>query len=141
LVDSRHESGNHQREHEIYELGLKLFDDDLNKGDIYRGQLICALSKGDIVESKRIHENYVAVKKRLGGSEETIQHHLADIHWRANLTDSAASMYRKLVEQYPQQNNYKFQLGKLLIEEDLDEGFKLPRSEKIRQVVQAMASQ
>ncbi len=185
-----HESGNHQREHEIHELGLKLFDDDLNKRDLYWGQLICALSRGDSIESKRIHENYVAVKKRLGDSEETIQHHLAVIHRRANLTDSAVSMYRKLVEQYPQQNNYKYQLGKLLIEEDLDvnegmelidlvlarnpdnkfyveakgwgyfklgryeealahlkraedldEGFRLPRSEKIRQVEQALASQ
>jgi tetratricopeptide (TPR) repeat protein len=115
-----HETGNHQKEHEIYELGLKLFSDDLNKRDIYWGLLICALSEGDSIESKKYQENYVAAKLRLGESEENIQRQLAGIHARANLTDSAIAQYRKLIEQYPHENFYKSRLAKLLIEEDLD---------------------
>ena len=185
-----HETGNHQKEHEIHELGLKLFSDDFNKRDIYWGLLICALSEGDSIESKRYQENYVAAKMRLGESEENIQQILADIHVKANLTDSAIAQYRKLIEQYPHKNYYKNRLAKLLIEEDLDvnegleminkaldkepdngyfnetkgwgyfkqgryeealallrradeldEGFSLIRTEKIRQVEQALASQ
>jgi len=132
----------------------------------------------------------VAAKKRLGESEENIQFQLANIDRIANLTERAEAQYRKLIEQYPQRDNYKYVLGKLLIEEDLDvnegvelidmvlarrpdnsyvndargwgyfkqgryeealaqfrraedldEGFRLPRSEMIRQVEQAMASQ
>lgn len=122
-----HETGNHQKEHEMYELGLKLFSDDLNKRDIYWGLLICSLSQGDSIESIRYQEKYVATKRRLGDSEETIKFHLAIIYKNAKLTDRAVAQYRMLIEQYPHKINYKRRLAELLIEENLDvnEGMEL----------------
>jgi tetratricopeptide (TPR) repeat protein/TolB-like protein len=185
-----HQSGNHQKENEIYKLSLELFPNDLNNREMYWGLSVCALSRGDSLAAKSYLDNFVAAKKRLGESEENIQFHLANIDRIANLTERAEAQFRKLIEQYPQSNNYKYVLGKLLIEEDLDvnegvelidmvlarfpddvivnevkgwgyfklgryeealtqlkraedldKGFRLPRSEKIRQVEQALASQ
>ena len=39
-----HETGNHKREQEVYEIGLNLMPDNVN---IIKRQVICALSQGD----------------------------------------------------------------------------------------------
>jgi len=58
-----HELENHERENEIYEMGLRVIPDD--RGIIYQ-QAICALSQGDTAEASRLIEHLRSLVEELG---------------------------------------------------------------------------
>jgi TolB-like protein len=91
-----HETGNHEREKEIYELGLKAIPNRSNY--FYYRKLVCALSHGDTSAVNEVLPKYFAKHKELGTPEVTLERFLGNMYEEANLLDQAEIHYRRVHE-------------------------------------------
>jgi tetratricopeptide (TPR) repeat protein len=116
-----HELGNHDREKEIYELGLGALPDQ--PGIIYR-QAICTLSQGDTAEAN----DYIAKGRSIGEirnwGEYRINSWIGRIYQEAKQFSKAVDIFRDLIVKAPQDPWSKWQLGFILIDNEInvDEG-------------------
>ena len=129
LGDAYHQIGDHQKEGEIYEMGLSQVPDHIF---IKRNQAMCALSR----QSNTAYDN---LKKEIEKSakdvpEPFILSQLAWIYEKAGILDSAEVYYRQAVEKQPGNPEKKTELALFLIDHDRnpEEGMKL--SEKVLEI-------
>jgi TolB-like protein len=117
-----HKTGEHEKENEIYEIGLSIFPD--SRAILYR-QAICALSIGDTSKANLYISRGRSIIKGLGNSEATIELWVGHIYEQANIKDQAEVHIRKAYELDPQ--NQIYDLAGFLIYRDIniDEGMKL----------------
>ncbi|MBN2861978.1 MAG: hypothetical protein JXN62_02375 [Bacteroidales bacterium] len=125
FLESLHNSGNHEREKEIAEIGLSAIPNNSNW--IYFRQAICALSRGDTLEADEVFQKYYAKHKELGTSEWVLELWTGQIYEEANLTDQAEIHYRKSFELFPESYARYINLAWFLILNDIniDEGMGL----------------
>jgi tetratricopeptide (TPR) repeat protein len=119
-----HKLGNHNREKEIYELGLSILPD---RPEIIFRQAICALSQGDMTEAERLITKYLSLRKEEGMSESDIMNTLGSIYQEANVPDKAEVYFRNAYDLEPQNSLRIYQLAYHLINYDInvDEGMEL----------------
>ncbi|MFO7853591.1 MAG: tetratricopeptide repeat protein [Bacteroidota bacterium] len=117
LGRSYHKVGNHEREKEIYEIGLEI---DSEAHDIISLQAICALSLGDTTEASGYLTRYCNLMKEKGRADHEILNRLGNIYWNADISEKAEHYYREALELEPDNNIYKSNLARLLIEEDIN---------------------
>jgi tetratricopeptide (TPR) repeat protein len=121
---SLHQIGYHEKEHEIYEEGLRIMPD---QPDIIFCQAVCALSQSDSIKANDYILNYRTIKEQSGESTYDILHSLGKMYDDAGISDQAEKYYRqslKLKSDFPSTLR---SLAYLLInnEIDVDEGMKL----------------
>ena len=112
-----HKVGNHESEKEIYEIGLEI---DPEAHDIISLQAICALSLGDTTEASGYLTRYCNLMKEKGRADHEILNRLGNIYWNADISEKAEHYYREALELEPDNNIYKSNLARLLIEEDIN---------------------
>jgi tetratricopeptide (TPR) repeat protein len=119
-----HQLGNHDKEAEIYEKGLKYFPDD---GWLIFVQAVCATSKGDTANSRVLINKLFRLGKDQGASESTLEYWLANLYEEANSLDKAEEHYRNALKLNPGGTNSMNNLGGFLIKYDrgIDEGMNL----------------
>lgn len=125
LGEVYHETGNHKREQEVYEIGLDLIPNDVN---IIKRQVICALALGDTEKAENLLEKFVSNRKQTSTiSESGLYSDIGDIYEQAGMTGKAEEYYRKSLELEPENAWYMKDLAWLLINHDIsiDEGLKL----------------
>jgi tetratricopeptide (TPR) repeat protein len=119
-----HELGNHNREKEIYEMGLSVLPD--HSGIIYN-QAVCALSQGNITYADDCIEKYRLIREAEGSEDYWINYSIGSIYQQAEQFDKAISIYKSLVAEDPQEPWSKGSLGFILIDKEIDieEGMEL----------------
>jgi tetratricopeptide (TPR) repeat protein len=115
-----HLAGKHDKENEIFDLGLAYFPNNINKRDIYWHQAICALSRNDTIVSNDYIEKYKSVKKELGATSDNILRQLGNIHSKAYLYNEALAYYSKALSLKPEAGLYKRDIARMLIAGDID---------------------
>ena len=78
-----HKTGNHEREREISEIGLKVLPDKSN-WFFYR-MAICALSQGNIEEVNQVLAKYMAKHKELDTTENSLEIFLGQMYEEAGI--------------------------------------------------------
>jgi tetratricopeptide (TPR) repeat protein len=114
---AHHELGNHNREKKIYELGLSVLPD--NRRIIFL-QAVCALSQGDIKEANDYIEKYRLIREAEGLEDYRINYWIGTIYQQAEQYDKAIDIYRDLIAENPQRSGSKWQLGYILIDNEID---------------------
>jgi len=109
---AHHHLGNHIKEAEIYEKGLKLFPDN---GHLVFGQAVCATAKGDTAQSKVLIDKLINISKEQGASERVIEYFLANLYEEAKSLDKAEDHYRAALKLNPDGVNAMNNLGAFLI--------------------------
>jgi len=98
-----HKVGKHEKEKEIFEIGLRLFP---RSSLIIRDQAVCALSRGDTTEANECLYKVKSVhKNEYGFSELDTEMKLGYIYEEANIIDKAEEHYRNAFELAPQDIN------------------------------------
>ena len=115
-----HKHGKYEKEKEILELGLSLASDNYWKRDMYYFLASNALSRADTLESKEYLEKYIFIKKEMGQSQDNIYANLGVLYFNADLFAEAADYGQKAIKLNPENIGYKFQLGKTLIEGNIN---------------------
>jgi tetratricopeptide (TPR) repeat protein len=113
-----HKTGNHEREKEISNMGLKLLPDKSNWFYYYMAQ--CALSQGNASDANEYLIKYLAKHKELGTPESIIELYLGNMHEEANVMDQAEIHYRKACEIDPQNTNLLMTLASFLINTEIN---------------------
>ena len=142
---SLHNIGMHEREKEIYELALNIFNDDRSKREIYYNWAICALSQNDTLAGNKYLEEYLNAKKRLGHTQDNIEYYLGRVYYWAGMMKEAEVHIRKACELGPPNNDYWIGLADFLIDSEIDveEGIEIaerflelyPNSGNIRRII------
>ena len=91
-----HKLGNHDREKEIYELGLRALPDHPN---IIYQQAVCALSQGDTIEANEHLDKYRSVREGEGWEEYRILDEFGQIFRDAGHFDKA-EQYKDAIRCY-----------------------------------------
>ncbi|MDX2444147.1 MAG: tetratricopeptide repeat protein [Bacteroidales bacterium] len=119
-----HELGNHDRENEIYEMGLSVLPDHPNL--IFR-QAICALSTGDMTEANDYIAKYRSIRETNGWDDDQIKNSVGIIYQMAKQYDKAIVIFRELIAKNLYNPEMKWRLGSIFInnEENVDEGMDL----------------
>ncbi len=119
-----HEYGNHNRENEIYKLGLSVMPD--HPRIIYH-QAICALSQGDTTEANEYVAKYKSIRKTNGWNDDQINNSIGIIYQMAEQYDKATVIFRELIAKNPPNPEMKWRLGSILInnKKSVDEGMDL----------------
>jgi len=112
-----HECGKHERENEIYEIGLSLFPNDV---DIISRQAICALSRGDSVVANNYIKKIVTLLNESNKSEVEITRHLGSIYESAKFFDKAEKKYKRALEIDPNNLWISYFLIQMLIVNDIN---------------------
>ena len=86
-----HQLGNHDKEAEIYEKGIKYFPDN---PWYYFDQAVCATAKGDTANSRVIIDRLIRLSKEQGASERAIEYWIGNLYETANSLDEAEDHYR-----------------------------------------------
>ena len=125
FLQALHETGNHEREKEIAEIGLNVIPAYSN-WILYR-MAICALSQGKMKEANEILVRYKAKHRELGTTEPQLEVYLGNMYEEANLMDEAEMHFRKSYELDPQSPSKMMFLARFLIFNDIniDEGMEL----------------
>jgi len=92
LGDALHEVGDHKRENEIWELGLKAMPDH---GYLIRQQSACALSRGDQEKAAEYLQRYRSVREAEGWAEGNILHSIGYIYEHAGRIEEAEKYMRQ----------------------------------------------
>jgi len=143
---SLHNTGNHEREKEVYELALNIFNDDISKREVYYRLALCALSQNDTIAGNKYLEEYLNAKKRLKQSQDNIEYNLGMLYYRAGMMKEAEGHLREACKLVPPDHNYYIGLANFLIdsETDIKEGMAIaermlemyyPNSGNIRRVI------
>jgi tetratricopeptide (TPR) repeat protein len=112
-----HERGNHLREQEILEMGLKVHP---LHPSILRQQAVCAYSRNDTVKARAYAGTFRKIKRGEGTGAPWIRFSMGGVYSQAGWHDSAIVVYRQLLEQYPQQPSFIDALGRELILSGID---------------------
>jgi tetratricopeptide (TPR) repeat protein len=112
-----HELGDHKREREIYEMGLSVLPD--HYGIIFR-QAVCALSQGDKKEAADYIEKCRLISEAEGWEDYRIKYDIGRIYQQAEQYDKAIDIFRDLIAEDPQKPWSKWNLGFILINNDID---------------------
>jgi TolB-like protein/Tfp pilus assembly protein PilF len=113
-----HKTGNHEREKEISNMGLKLLPDNSNW--FYYRMALCALSQGNTSEANEYLIKYLAKHKELGTPESLLELFLGQMHEEANIMDQAEIHYRKACEIDPQNTTLLMMLAYFLINSEIN---------------------
>ena len=125
LGRSYHETGQHEKEKEIYELGLHIIPNDPG---LIAGQAICALSQGDSIVANKYIEHYVSLRSEQNGwLDIRIYSALGSIYSSAEIYDKAKEYYGRALDLDPDNPTILNNLAWLLIDKDIDieEGLRL----------------
>jgi len=113
-----HKVGNHEREKQIADIGLKIFP---NSNWILYRMAVCALSKGNTTEANQILLKYKAKHQDLGTTEPQLEVLLGQMYMEANIMDQAEMHYRKAYELSGSQKiRFKYILANFLITNDIN---------------------
>jgi len=120
-----HELGQHTKEQEVYEHGLRALPDD--PMIIYR-QAVCALSQGDSAEANKLIQKYksIAEGKGLGSGINTLVKE-GEIYEEGGYLDQSEEIFRHAFELAPQDIEVMHALALFLIRNEInvDEGIEL----------------
>jgi len=120
-----HKMGNHEKEKEIYDIGLSFFPNSI---EISYRQIICALSLGDTIDANKYIAKGITIRKEAGYSESYLARVFGNIYEEANILDKAEAYYRKAYELKPQNTVDRiYGLSRFLIKFNInvDEGMEL----------------
>ena len=126
-----HDAGKHDKEKEIFDLGLRLFPNNLNKREVYWNLSLCALSRADTMEANEYLEKYLTAKRKLGETRDNIEYWLGQVYSQAGMMIKAEEHLRNACELNPQKVNYIFSLARVLIEGDINVNEGLVLIEKV----------
>ena len=120
-----HKLGNHDREREICNIGLRILPENSNW--MFYRMAICALSRGDKSEADEVLTKYRLKHKDLKTPEDLLELFLGQMYEEANILDQAEIHFRKAYKLNPQRIGLDFELAKFLIYNDIstDEGMEL----------------
>jgi tetratricopeptide (TPR) repeat protein len=119
-----HKKGNHDKEEEIYQMGLSLFP---NSPDFLFRKAVCALSLGKTAEANEFIEKFRIRHKELGNSASDIEGYVGWIYFEADMTDRAEVQFKRAYELNSKNPWWIFCLAYVLINYDInvDEGMEL----------------
>jgi tetratricopeptide (TPR) repeat protein len=119
-----HYTGNHIKEAEIFETGLKVFPDNLW---ILFGQTRCAISESDTTKASDLIRKLIEAAKKVEATESQIESGLGLLYKEANSLDKAEEHYRRAIQIDPSDPLLMNDLASFLIRYDrnVDEGMKL----------------
>jgi tetratricopeptide (TPR) repeat protein len=120
-----HKVGNHEKEKEIYDIGLSLIPNSI---EISYRQIICALSQGDTINANEYIAKGKTIRKESGYSESLLECVFGQIYEEANILEKAEVHYRKAYELKPQNTVDRILwLARFLIDKDInmDEGMEI----------------
>jgi tetratricopeptide (TPR) repeat protein len=120
-----HKLGNHDREREICNIGLRILPENSNY--MFYRMAVCALSRGDKSEADEVLAKYRLKNKDLKTPEDWLELFLGQMYEEANIMDQAEMHFRKAHELNPQNLYWSYQLARFLIYNDkgTDEGMEL----------------
>ncbi|MGW8314411.1 MAG: hypothetical protein ACWGNV_02335 [Bacteroidales bacterium] len=125
MGDAYHQLGNHQRENEIYNLGITVIPQDYW---ILEYQAICAFSRGENEKAEEIVTRYQDLRKNVTYcTGAMIFSGLGFIYTKAGMLDEAEEYYRETTVMEPENPNWKNNLSYFLVDNDIDvdEGLEL----------------
>jgi tetratricopeptide (TPR) repeat protein len=124
FLHALHMVGNHEREKEISDIGLRVFP---NSNWILYRMAVCALSHGKTAEEDEILVKYRAKHKELGTPEIELELYLGIMYEEANIMDQAEIHFRKAYKLNSQSNVWIGELARFLIYNDINvnEGMEL----------------
>jgi TolB-like protein/Tfp pilus assembly protein PilF len=124
MGESLHKLGDHERENEVYKIGLKALP---NTTMIIERQAACALSQGEMVEAEKYIDEYKTIGTIYSWSESLILARVGSTYSIAGLIDEAENYYRQALELDPGNLERMHDLAWHLIDHDIDidEGVKL----------------
>jgi len=112
-----HELGNHEKEKEIFEIGLQFFPTSYN---IIFNQVICARTLGDTTEANECFEKIKSIYKGQGVSDAVTELDLGTTYRLAGIIYKAEVHYRNAYEMEPQDIWIIYRLADFLIENDIN---------------------
>lgn len=123
-ADAMHETGNHKKETELYETGLKLFPDNV---DCLWGEARCAIATGDTAKSRVLTDRLLKIGKKLNVSAITMEYFLGLLYNQAKSPDKAEEHLRRSLSLDPGRADSKYNLAVFLINSgrDVNEGMDL----------------
>ena len=121
-----HELGNHDRENEIYEMGLSVLPD--HPSIIFR-QSICALSQDETRKADEYIAKYMSIMEASGHGEDWINYSIGMIYQEAKQYNKAIYIFEDLIVKNRNNPRMKWQLATILIvnEINIDVGMELIR--------------
>ena len=124
LGSAYHETGQHEKEQEIYELGLSI---NPNDSYIIFKQAVCAISRGDTIKGNEYIEKYKRMRESNGLEQKWTEFYIGIIFEEAEHYNKAITIYRNLIIQYPEIMWFKAQLASILVNQkiNIDEGIEL----------------
>jgi len=111
-----HELGNHEREWEIYEMGLRVIPD--NQRIIYQ-QAICALSQRDTAEAFRLIEHHRSLVEKLGWGIWSMVAE-SEIYEEAGYLDRAEKLLSTALTLSDESPEYTYRLARFLIKNEIN---------------------
>jgi len=125
FIIALHKTGNHEREREISELGLKILPE--NSNFFYYYMALCDLSHGRVSEANEVLLKYRAKHTEMGTQEDYQEQFLGQLYEDAGIMDQAEIHYRKAIEINPQIVYHKYMLAQFLINNgiNINEGMEL----------------
>lgn len=127
LGEALHKVGDHKRENEIWELGLKVMP---NHGWLIRQQSVCALSRGDKDKAAEYLQKYSLAREAEGWPESWITHGIGYIYEHAGLIEEAEKYMRQAFALDPDNPQVLEGLAWVLIEYDINIQEGMPLIEK-----------
>jgi TolB-like protein len=107
-----HEKGNHAREKEILDMGLKAIP---SHPSLIGRQVVCAYSRNDTLKARELGQKYRVIRRNEGTEEPWIRFSMGYIYSEAGWHDSALVAFRRVEAQFSQVAACKDALGRELI--------------------------
>jgi tetratricopeptide (TPR) repeat protein len=118
---SLHQIGNHQREKEIFEEGLKIDSEkSWATGAIFYNQAVCAFSQGDTIQGNKYLDQLRSIGSNQGSGEADIINEQAGIYEESAYLDKAAELYRKAYQLDPGNSSILNSYAHFLIKNNID---------------------
>ena len=118
---SLHQIGNHQREKEIFEEGLKIDSEkSWATGAIFYNQAVCAFSQGDTIQGNKYLDQLRAISSEQDWGEADIINEQAGIYEESAYLDKAAELYRKAYQLDPGNSSILNRYAHFLIKNNID---------------------
>ena len=118
FLEALHQTGDHDREKEIADIGLDVLPDNSN-WFLYH-MAICALSQGKTSEVNEILVRYMAKHDELGTSEDNLERFQGQMYAEAHILDQAEIHFRKALELNSQRANNLYMLARFLFNNDIN---------------------
>lgn len=125
MGDAYHQLGNHERENELYELGITVIPQNFW---VLEYQAICALSRGEKENADQILARYQDTRKNVTYcTGAMIFTGMGFIYTKAGMFEEAEEYYRETTVIEPENPNWKNNLSWFLVDNeiDVDEGLEL----------------